>query len=71
MPERRGLRALGVGLLAAVGYRLDLKRCVASGETADLAYVSPNQVGRWRFIRRVFCQPHAYVAQVFGGRLLH
>ncbi len=30
-----------LGLLAAVGYRLDLMRCVASGETVDLAYVSP------------------------------
>jgi len=30
-----------LGLLAAIGYRLDLSRCVASGETVDLAYVSP------------------------------
>ena len=34
-----------LGLLAAVGYRLDLSRCVASGETADLAYVSPKSGG--------------------------
>ena len=34
-----------LGLLAAVGYRLDLTRCVASGETADLAYVSPKSGG--------------------------
>ena len=30
-----------LGLLAAVGYRLDLARCVASGQTSDLAFVSP------------------------------
>ena len=34
-----------LGLLAAVGYRLDLRRCVASGKTADLAYVSPKSGG--------------------------
>ena len=34
-----------LGLLAAVGYRLDLERCVVSGETADLAYVSPKSGG--------------------------
>ena len=34
-----------LGLLAAVGYRLDLTRCVASGETSDLAYVSPKSGG--------------------------
>ena len=34
-----------LGLLAAAGYRLDLARCVASGKTADLAYVSPKSGG--------------------------
>ena len=34
-----------LGLLAAVGYRLDLARCVASGQTNDLAYVSPKSGG--------------------------
>ena len=30
-----------LGLLNAAGYRLDLDRCAASGETTNLAYVSP------------------------------
>ena len=30
-----------LGLLHAAGYRLDLDRCAASGETTNLAYVSP------------------------------
>jgi DNA repair protein RecO (recombination protein O) len=34
-----------LGLLAAVGYRLDLARCVASGQTSDLAFVSPKSGG--------------------------
>jgi len=34
-----------LGLLAAVGYRLDLARCVASGQTNDLAFVSPKSGG--------------------------
>lgn len=34
-----------LGMLAAVGYRLDLVRCVASGQTSDLAYVSPKSGG--------------------------
>ena len=34
-----------LGLLAAIGFRLDLSRCVASGETANLAYVSPKSGG--------------------------
>lgn len=34
-----------LGLLTAVGYRLDLGRCVASGKTVDLAYVSPKSGG--------------------------
>ena len=34
-----------LGLLAAIGYRLDLARCVASGEVSDLAYVSPKSGG--------------------------
>ena len=34
-----------LGLLHAVGYQLDLDRCAASGETTDLAYVSPKSGG--------------------------
>ena len=34
-----------LGLLHAVGYRLDLDRCAASGETTNLAYVSPKSGG--------------------------
>ena len=49
-----------LGLLAAVGYRLDLKRCVASGETTDLAYVSPKSGGAV-----ALCQ-----AGVFANRML-
>jgi DNA repair protein RecO (recombination protein O) len=30
-----------LGLLSSAGYQLDLSRCVASGSTVDLAYVSP------------------------------
>ena len=30
-----------LGLLKAAGYRLDLDQCAASGETTNLAYVSP------------------------------
>ena len=34
-----------LGLLHAVGYQLDLARCAASGETRNLAYVSPKSGG--------------------------
>ena len=34
-----------LGLLQAVGYQLDLERCVASGDTNNLAYVSPKSGG--------------------------
>ena len=34
-----------LGLLHAVGYQLDLARCAASGETRNLAYVSPKSAG--------------------------
>ena len=34
-----------LGLLHAAGYQLDLDRCVASGETTNLAYVSPKSGG--------------------------
>ena len=67
-----------LGLLAAVGYRLDLKCCVASGGTADLAYVSPksggavaiNQAGVFadrmlllpKFLGGVYCPQHDWIA---------
>jgi DNA repair protein RecO (recombination protein O) len=67
-----------LGLLAAVGYRLDLARCVASGETVDLAYVSPksggavafHQVGVFanrmlalpNFLGGVSCPKHEWIA---------
>ena len=34
-----------LGLLHAAGYRLNLDRCAASGETTNLAYVSPKSGG--------------------------
>ena len=34
-----------LGLLRAAGYQLDLDRCAASGETTNLAYVSPKSGG--------------------------
>jgi len=34
-----------LGLLHAAGYQLDLDRCAASGETTNLAYVSPKSGG--------------------------
>ena len=34
-----------LGLLHAAGYQLDLERCAASGETTNLAYVSPKSGG--------------------------
>ncbi len=45
-----------VGLLADLGYGLDFSRCAVSGQTADLAYVSPKSgravsieaAGAWR-----------------------
>jgi DNA repair protein RecO (recombination protein O) len=67
-----------LGLLASVGYRLDLARCVASGETVDLAYVSPksgravalHQVGVFanrmlplpKFLGGVSCPKHDWIA---------
>ena len=49
-----------LGLLHAAGYQLDLDRCAASGETANLAYVSPKS-GR--------AISHYYAGQ-FANRLL-
>ncbi len=67
-----------LGLLAAVGYRLDLARCAASGKTSDLAYVSPksggavalHQAGDFksrmlalpRFLGGVSCLKHDWIA---------
>ena len=34
-----------LGLMQAAGYQLDLDRCAASGETTNLAYVSPKSGG--------------------------
>ena len=67
-----------LGLLAAVGYRLDLTRCVASGQKADLAYVSPksggavalDQAGVFanrmlvlpKFLGGVYCPKHDWIA---------
>ena len=62
----------------AVGYQLDLGRCAASGETANLAYVSPKSGGAVsqhhagqfakrllalpRFLGGVACPAHDWVA---------
>ena len=67
-----------LGLLAAIGYRLDLSRCVASGQKADLAYVSPksggavarHQAGVFanrmlvlpKFLGGVYCPNHDWIA---------
>jgi DNA repair protein RecO (recombination protein O) len=67
-----------LGLLHAAGYRLDLDRCAASGETTNLAYVSPksgvavsqNHAGEFanrllalpRFLGGVACPAHDWVA---------
>ena len=67
-----------LGLLAAIGYRLDLTRCVASGQKADLAYVSPksggavalHQAGVFanrmlvlpKFLGGVYCPKHDWIA---------
>ena len=67
-----------LGLLAAIGYRLDLARCIASGETVDLAYVSPKSGGAVAFLQAgdfanrmlvlpkflggVFCEKHDWIA---------
>ena len=62
-----------LGLLAAVGYRLDLARCVASGQTNDLAYVSPKSggaVARYqagRFASRMLMLP-AFLGGVDCGK---
>ena len=67
-----------LGLLAAIGFRLDLTRCVASGQKADLAYVSPksggavalHQAGVFanrmlvlpKFLGGVYCPKHDWIA---------
>ena len=67
-----------LGLLAAVGYRLDLARCVASGQTSDLAFVSQksggavarHQAGSFAsrmlalpmFLGGVSCEKHDWIA---------
>ena len=67
-----------LGLLAAIGYRLDLTRCVASGQKNDLAYVSPksggavalHQAGVFanrmlvlpKFLGGVYCPKHDWIA---------
>ena len=67
-----------LGLLHAAGYQLDLDRCAASGETTNLAYVSPksggavsrNHAGQFanrllalpRFLGGVACPSHDWVA---------
>ena len=67
-----------LGLLAAIGYRLDLSRCVASGQKSDLAYVSPksggavalHQAGVFanrmlvlpKFLGGVYCPKHDWIA---------
>ena len=67
-----------LGLLHAAGYQLDLDRCAASGETANLAYVSPKSGGAVsqhhagqfasrllalpRFLGGVSCPTHDWVA---------
>ena len=67
-----------LGLLHAVGYQLDLDRCAASGETTNLAYVSPKSGGAVsqhhagqfanrllalpRFLGGVACPAHDWVA---------
>ena len=49
-----------LGLLAAVGYRLDLTRCVASGQKADLC-LCKSKVRRCSGASSggCFCQPYA------------
>ena len=67
-----------LGLLAAIGYRLVLTRCVASGQKTDLAYVSPksggavalHQAGVFanrmlvlpKFLGGVYCPKHDWIA---------
>jgi DNA repair protein RecO (recombination protein O) len=67
-----------LGLLAAVGYQLDLSRCAATGQGQDLAYVSPRSgravarhaagdyVSRMlalpEFLGGVYCPKHDWVA---------
>ena len=67
-----------LGLLHAAGYQLDLDRCAASGETTNLAYVSPKSGGAVsqhhagqfanrllalpRFLGGVACPAHDWVA---------
>ena len=67
-----------LGLLHAAGYQLDLDRCAASGETTNLAYVSPKSGGAvsWHhagqfanrllalpgFLGGVACPSHDWVA---------
>ena len=67
-----------LGLLHAAGYQLDLDRCAASGETTNLAYVSPKSGGAVsqkhagkfanrllvlpRFLGGIACPAHDWVA---------
>jgi len=67
-----------LGLLHVAGYQLDLDRCAASGETTNLAYVSPKSGGAVsrhhagqfanrllalpRFLGGVACPSHDWVA---------
>ena len=67
-----------LGLLHAAGYQLELDRCAASGETTNLAYVSPKSGGAVsqhhagqfvnrllalpRFLGGVACPAHDWVA---------
>ena len=67
-----------LGLLHAAGYQLDLDRCAASGETTNLAYVSPksgqavsqHHAGHFanrllalpKFLGGVACPAHDWVA---------
>ena len=67
-----------LGLVHAAGYQLDLDRCAASGETTNLAYVSPKSGGAVsqhhagqfanrllalpRFLGGVACPAHDWVA---------
>ena len=67
-----------LGLLHAAGYQLELDRCAASGETTNLAYVSPKSGGAVsrhhagqfanrllalpRFLGGVACPSHDWVA---------
>ena len=69
-----------LGLLHAVGFRLELDRCAASGQSTNLGYVSPksggavaiDQVGEYvsrmlalpQFLGGVSCKEHDYAAGI-------